>query len=205
MGHGTAGVDAEELVGNGAGSTVAAADVGSAGTQDGCVSALSPAGTEFQNGTALGSPDDPVGLGRDQALMVDAQQDVGLDQLGLDGRRPDSDDGFSGEHGGSFGYGPDVAGEPEIGQIGQEFLAEDLAAPEIFDIFRVKMQVLHILDDLLQTCGNGESAPVRTLAEEHIKIGDAVLIAVCEIALAHGQLIEIAQHGQIQLVVYNHC
>ncbi|CAN4020611.1 putative transcriptional regulator, partial [Dysosmobacter welbionis] len=67
------------------------------GSGDGAVRALGPAGAELQHRSPLGRPDDPVGLGGDQALVVDGQQGEGLDQLGLDGRRPDRHHRLPGE------------------------------------------------------------------------------------------------------------
>lgn len=89
MGHGAAGRYAVQLVGDRAGGACAAADISRPGSGDGAVRALGPAGAELQHRSPLGRPDDPVGLGGDQALVVDGQQGEGLDQLGLDGRRPD--------------------------------------------------------------------------------------------------------------------
>ena len=136
--------------------------------------------------------------------MVDAQQHIGLHQLGLNGGSADGDDWLIGENGRSLGHGPDIAGELEVRQILQKFLAEHIPAPQIFDIFRAEMQLLHILDDLLQPCRNGKAAAVGALAEEQVKIGNPVAVARGEIALAHGQLVVVAKHGEIQFVVDNH-
>ena len=66
------------------------------------------------------------------------------------------------------------------------------------------MQVPDILDDLLQTRRNGKAAAVGTLAEEHIEIADAVLVAPLKVAVAHGQLIEVAEHGEIEFFAGSH-
>ena len=57
-------------VGLDAGGAGAAGDVGGAGAQDGGFCALGTAGTEFCHRTTGGSPNDAVGLGSDQRLMV---------------------------------------------------------------------------------------------------------------------------------------
>ena len=57
---------------------------------------LSPAG-DIQHRAATGGTGDAVGLGGDQALVVDGQQREGLDELGLDGLGPDDDHGLTGE------------------------------------------------------------------------------------------------------------
>ena len=63
---------------------------------------------------------------------------------------------------------------------------------------------MHIMNDLLKTGSNGKAAAIRALTIEDIEIADSVLIAIFEIAIGHGKLIEIAQHGQIQFFVVNH-
>ena len=184
---------------------MAAANVGSTGTQNGSISTLSAAGTEFQNSTAFGSTNHTVGLGGDEALVVDTQQQVGLDELGLNSGGTDRQDGLIGEHGSTLGHCPDIAGEMEISQIRQELLAEELPATKVFDILRGEVQVLNVLDDLLQTGSDGKAAAIGTTAEEQIEIGNPVLIAGGKIALGHGQLVKITEHGQIEFIVDNHC
>ena len=81
MGHRAAGRNAVELVGQRAGRALAAADVSGARAIDRRVDALRPAGAEFQNGAALRGPHDAVGLRRDEALVVERQQQKRLDEL----------------------------------------------------------------------------------------------------------------------------
>ena len=45
---------------------------------------------------------------------------------------------------------------------------------------------------------DGKAASVRDRAEINVKIGDAIFEAGLEIAVAHGQLVEIAEHGHVQ-------
>ena len=137
--------------------------------------------------------------------MVDAQQHIGLDKLCLNGRCTDRDNRLIGENGRTLGNRPDIAGKLEICEVGKEFLAEHIAAAEIVDILRSKVQILNILNNLLQTCRNGEAAAVGTFPEEQVKVGNAVTVACGKIALAHGQLIVVAEHGEIQFIVDNHC
>ena len=204
VGHGAAGAHAEELVGDGAGGAVAAADVSGAGTQHGGIGTLGPAGTELQNGTALGGPDNAVGLGGDQALVVDAQQQVGLNELGLDGGSADSDQGLLGKDHGALGHGPDIAGELEILQILQEGLGEEVPRPQVGDVLFGEVQLLDVADDLLQTGRDAEAAAVGATTEEQVEVGDAIFVAVFKVAVCHGQLVEITEHGQVQFAVGIH-
>ena len=59
------------------------------------------------------------------------------------------------------------------------------------------MEILDIVNQLAQARTDGEAALVRHVAEEHIEIGDMVLHLRLEIAVPHGQLIEVTEHGQI--------
>ena len=124
--------------------------------------------------------------------MVDAQQHHGFNELCLDSGSADGEDGLSGEHGGAFGDGPDVTGELEVLQVVQKFFHEAAFGTEVFDVLVRKGQVLDVVYHLFQTCGDGETAFVRNGAEEHIKVGDAVFQRRLEVAVCHGQLIEVA-------------
>ena len=89
-------------------------------------------------------------------------------------------------------------------QIGEELLAEQVPAAEILDVLVGEVQVLDVVDQLLQSGRDGEAAAVRYLAEEHVKVGDAILAAGFKVAVAHGQLVEIAEHGHVQLFLCFH-
>ena len=200
MGHGTACGDAVELVGDGTCRTLAAADKRGPGAGDGAVRALCPAGTKFQHGPSLGRPDDPAGLGGDQALVVDGQKGKCLDQLGLNGGSPDGDHRLPGENGSSFWNRPDVTGKMEIAQVLQKFLGEHLLFPEILDVLLIKMQVFDIVDQLIEPCADGKTALVGHVPEEHVEIRDPVLIPRFEVSIPHRQLIKVAEHRHIQLL-----
>ena len=132
--------------------------------------------------------------------MVELQEHIGLQQLGLDGRGAHGDDRLPREDGRSLGYGPDIPGEVEIREIGEKVLGEDAAAAEIGNVLRIEVQVLNIVDDLLQPRRNGKAAAVGHIPVKHVKIGDAIPHPALPIAVAHGELIEIAEHGQIDPV-----
>ncbi len=204
MGHGAAGRYAVQLVGDRAGGACTAADISRPGSGDGAVRALGPAGAELQHRSPLGRPDDPVGLGGDQALVVDGQQGEGLDQLGLDGRRPDRHHRLPGEDRRPLRHRPDVARETEVPQVAQEILGEQVLVPQEGDVLLVEVQVLNILDQLFQTRADREPAVVRHVAEKHIEIGDPILEPCPEIAVAHSQLIKIAEHRQIEFLFRFH-
>ena len=131
--------------------------------------------------------------------MVELQQDIGLQQLRLDRRSADGQQRLAGEHGRALRHRPDVAREAEMAQIVQKFLRKQPLPAQIREVFLGKMQVLHIVDDLIQPGADGEAAAVRHLAEKHVEIRDPIALSAPEIAVAHGQLIKIAEHGQVGL------
>ena len=136
--------------------------------------------------------------------MVDGQQQEGLDELGLDGRSPDGDEGLIGEDRGAFGDGIDIAGELEVFQVGQELLVEHLPVPEVLDVLRGEVEVLDVLHHLLQTGGNGVAALVGNGTEVQVEVGDAVPVTALEISIAHGELVEVTQHGHVQALTSIH-
>ena len=136
--------------------------------------------------------------------MVDGEEGEGLDELRLDRRGANHHQRLLGEHGRALGDGVDVAGEAEVLQIRKKFLGEHIAAAEVLNILVGEVQVLDVVDELLQTGCNGEAAAVGHLAEEYIEVGDAVLAAGFKVAVAHGQLVEVAEHGHVQLFLCFH-
>ena len=136
--------------------------------------------------------------------MIDAQQGVGFNELGLGGRSPDGDQGLPGEHRRPFRHCPHVAGKLKTAQIVQKILLEQVLAPEIGDVVLIEVQVLDVLRQLFQPRGDGEAAPVGHAAEKHVEVSDAVLHPLAEIAVGHGHLIKVKQHGQVQLLLAFH-
>ena len=132
--------------------------------------------------------------------MVDAQQHHGFHKLGLDGRPAHGDNGLPGEDGRALGNGPHVAGECKIPQVFQEFLAEDMFGVEVLDVLLGEGQVLQVLHQLLHAGHNGEAAVVGHLAEKHVEIANGVLEPVGKIAVGHGELVKIGEHGQVWLL-----
>ena len=175
VGHGAGGGGAVPLVGHGAGGGGTAGDVAGPGAQQGAVRPLGPAGAELRHRPALGGPDDAVGLGGDQTLVVQGEEKEGLDKLSLDGGGTDGEDGLVGEDRGALGDGPDVAGELELPEEGQKLLAEAALGAQIGHILLVKAQLLDVLHHLGQTGRDGKAPLVRDGAVEHVKVADTVL------------------------------
>ena len=135
--------------------------------------------------------------------MVQGQQQVGFDELGLDGGGAHGEDGLPGEDGGALRDGPDVAGKPEVPQVLQKFRGEAALAPQVFEILLLEPEVLDVIDHLLQPRGDGKTAAVGDVAEKYVEVADPVLQAGLEIAVAHGELVEIEQHRVVDVVLHN--
>lgn len=73
--------NAEALVGNGAGGSCTAGDIGGSGSENSAARSLSAAGTEFTDSASFCGADDPVGFCSDQRLMIESKKDKGLDKL----------------------------------------------------------------------------------------------------------------------------
>ena len=197
MRHGTHCRHAEQYIRHGTGGGGTAADIGSPGAVDGTIIPLSPTGAEFHHRTPMGCPGNAVGLGGNERLMVDGEQQHGFQQLRLHHRAPDDHHGFVGKDRCALGYRPYIAFKMEVRQIVQELLAEDSPAPQVGNVLLIELQILHVVDELLQARKDGKAAIVRNFPEKHIKHRNGVLPPALEITIRHGELIKVNEHRQI--------
>ena len=204
MRHGPGGGHAVDLVRDRTGRSRAAADKRGPCPGHRARDALRAAGAEFQHGPPFRGAADAAGFCGNQALMVEFQQHIGFQKLGLDGRRAHGDHRLARENRGSFRNCPDVPVKTEILQGLQEFLVKHPASAQIRDIVLGKMQVLDIVNNLLQTGGNRITAFIRHAAEENVKIRDPILISRFPVTVPHGQFVKIAEHGQVDAVCRSH-
>ena len=195
MRHRAAGRNLVVTVGQNAGGTLTAADVGSAGTEDSAVVALCTAGAELEHRTTFCRTRDAVRLGGDQGLVVDGQQDHGFDKLCLDHRPGHRYERLARKYRRTLGYGPYVAFKLKIAQIIEEGLREALAAAKICNILLGKMQVVEVFNQLFHACHDGISAAVRYTAEEHIEVCAAVADTLFEVSVRHRKLVKVSEHG----------
>ena len=133
--------------------------------------------------------------------MVDDEQDIGLDELRLNGGRAHRQDRLTREDRRALRHGVNIAREVKIMQVGQKFLAEELPAAQIGDVAVGEMQILDVFDHLLQTGCDGKAAAVRNVSVKHVEIADAVAHLAGEEPVSHRQLIEVAEHGHVQFFV----
>ena len=200
MSHSAKSGGAKNLVRNSACSTCTAADISSPCTGHCTVNTLSTTGTEFQHSAAFRGAANAVCLGGDKTLVVELQQQIGLNELGLNGGSTDNNGGLHREDGSSFGDSPYITCKFEVCKIIEETLREKISASQIFYIFCLKMQILDIVDDLFQTGTDSVSTFIGNAAVEDIKIAHGILHIFCKITIAHGQLVKITEHGKINSV-----
>ena len=136
--------------------------------------------------------------------MIQRQQDEGFNKLRFRRGGSHRHDRFIGKDRRSFGNSPDIAVEGKILQIGEEFFIKDPFFPQKRDIFLIETEIFNIVDDLLQTGGNGESAAIGDLTEKHIEISDLVFPAVFIVTVGHGQFIIVAKHCIIIFLFHLH-
>ena len=197
MGH-SAGSGNSEIPGrHDAGGGPAAADIRRTGAEIGGIITLRTAGAELHDGTTFRRAADAVGLGGDEALVVEGDQQQRLQQLAFDGRALHRDDGLVGEDGYPLLNGPDVAVQLKMGQVIEELLVEHSGGAQIVDVFLGKAEVVHRVHELLQAGHDGVTAVIGDVAEKHIKDSDLVLVALVQVARRHGQLVKICHGGQI--------
>ena len=136
--------------------------------------------------------------------MVHGQKRERFKQLRLDRGRAHDDHRLFREDGRALGHGVNVAAEVEVCKIVEEFLAEDTSPAQVVDVLLVEVQILDIVDQLVKTGGNGVPASVRHRAEINVEIGNAILEPCFQVTVAHGQLVKVAEHGHIELLIGFH-
>ena len=132
--------------------------------------------------------------------MVDGQKDHGFDKLGLNGRAPHGNNGFTGENRGAFRHGPHVTFEFEVAQVVDKFRPEDFFAFQIGQIFFGKVQVIQVIYHLLYPGHNGKPAAVGHRAVEHIKIDDGIAIPSGQVTVGHGDFVKVGEHGEVDRI-----
>ena len=202
MRHGPECLDAHVSLADRAGRSDAAADIGCSCPVDRRRSAVGSAAAEFHDGSALRRPHDAVGLRRDQTLVVDHQQDHRLDELCLHDRTADRQDRLTREDRGAFRDRPDIAFKLKILQIVEELFAHPALAAQELDVLFRKLQIFHVLDDLVQPREDRETAVIRHIAEKAVKIGDVILHACFKITVGHCQFIKVGQQRQVHFICH---
>ena len=193
MGVGSLHRHVEHFAGEHVGGADTAGDHGGSGAVDSRVRSLGPAQAELHDAVALGRVDDALGLGGDQALVVDDVEQGRLHQLGLHDGGDDLHQGFPGEYDGALGDRVDIAGKAELMEIVQKVFLKHVQAAQIFDLVVGKMQVLNVLDHLFQPGADSEAVAVGIGAVKHIKDHRLVGVFFFKIPLHHGQLIQVGQ------------
>ena len=197
MSHCAACRNAVKLVGQRACRACAAADISSPCAENGSGSSLSAARTEFENRPSLSGAHDAVSLGGDKGLVIEHEKHVGFDQLRLDRRGADGENRLVRENGSSLGNSPDVAGEAEAFEVFEKLLVKNALGAEVRDVVIVKVKLFDVVDNLLKTCRNSEAAVVGNRAEKYVELHLALVEVVFEVAVGHGEFIEVTQHSQI--------
>ena len=89
-------------------------------------------------------------------------------------------------------------------QIAEKLLAENAPAAQILDILLVEMQILDVVDQLVKACRDGIASAIGYGTEVNIEIGNAILKSGFQVTVAHRQLVKVAEHGHVQLLVGLH-
>ena len=132
--------------------------------------------------------------------MIHHVKNSRLDQRRLQNRSHHLDDRLIREHDGSLGDGIDVTRKMKTAQVLQEIFLKDSQAPEILNTLVREAQILDVLNDLIQSAGDGITVAAGIFTVKRIKDGDAFL-AFFEIALHHCQFVEVCQKREIPMFI----
>ena len=102
----------------------------------------------------------------------------------------------------SLRHRPYITFKFKVSEIFKKIIAKDPLTPQEFDIFIGKFQILQICHKLFHTGHYGIASSVRNASEEHVEIGDVICHACLKIAVGHGELVKVCQHGQIHFVFH---
>ena len=199
MGHRAQRRDAVFFSGIGRGRSSHSADVSGTGAEISRIEIMRAAGAEFHDRPAVSCLHDAPCLGRDQRLMVHAQQHRRLQQLRVDDLRLYPDQRLIREHRGAFRDRIQIAGKVKMTQVIEEFLREFVQRAQIIDVLLFKMKVLDIADHFLQAGADAVASAIGIAAVKHVE-DDFLLLVAVEVALAHRQFIEVHDQAQIALV-----
>ena len=203
MRHGAGCGNAVDFVRDRAGGAVATADVGGARPEDRGVCSLRSARTELADRSSLCRTRQTSRLGGDERLVIDRHEHVGFNELCLDRPAANRHERLAGKNDRAFGDRPDVAFKVKVTQKVQKLLRKAVFAPQVGNIVLVKMQVVDIIHDLFQSRANGKAAVIRVVSVKDVEIDDFIAHAGFEIAVAHGKLIKIAEHGQVSRKIFH--
>ena len=173
------------------------ADVSRAGTVVGGISAVGATGAKFQHGATGSGVDNTRCFGRDERLVVQGEEEIGFDDVAVNQRCAHAEERRVGEDDAAFRHCPDVAPEVEIGEVVEEGVAEHALAAQEGDVFFVEAQVLQVIQHLAESGEDGVTPAIRHTAEVVVKVGNFVLPAFVEMALRHGQFVEVGQERAV--------
>ena len=85
------------------------------------------------------------------------------------------------------------------GQVNKYIKAVVTNAPadNQIQVTQIERKILEIVDELPDARHDGKAAVVGDMAEKHVEPRDLVAHTVFKIAVCHGQLVKVRQHGQI--------
>ena len=179
------------------GGSCAAGNYGSSCTIRSGIRSLCAAKTELHDGSALCGVADPGGFGCNQTLMIDDAQNGGFHKLRLHDGSDNLYNRLSRENQRTLRNAVDITVKMKICKIIQKIRIENTGTAQIFNVLRREVQILDVTDQLFYAAHDGISSAKGIVSEKCIKDHGLVLIPMLEIALHHGELIEIGKQCQI--------
>ena len=124
--------------------------------------------------------------------MVDDVEQRGFDELSFGKRRADGHNRLHGEHDFALSHRVHVAGEAEVFEVVEKVLGERAERAQVLYVACGKAYVFDILHRLLKPGGYGV-VYLTFSAEEHVEGRERIVDSALEIAVHHGELIEIGE------------
>ena len=190
VGHGAAHRDAVALPGGDVGGAVHAADVGGTGRRQRPVQPLGAAQPELVHAPAGRRLHHPRRLGGDQGLEVDHVEQQALQELRLGEARGHPQQRLAGEHRRPLRRRVQRAPKPPPLQEAQELRAKRPQPLQVLQLTGVEAQRRGRVDHVLQARGQRVGAAERRPPEEQLE-GDLGVVALQEVALHHGELVQV--------------
>ena len=132
--------------------------------------------------------------------MVDKGQHSCFNELCLADGRLDTYQRLIGEDDRAFGHGIDFPGKAQLPEKVQKCFAEQVQGTQIGDILFIKVKVVDIVDNAFHSA-HDRITGLLPGPEKNIEYRFILIHALGEIAVHHGELIEVRHHGKISFLV----
>jgi len=187
------------------GSGDAPSEVGGAARAHSSVGSLGAPESEFENGVAVSGVTKVGGFGGDEGLEVDDVEEGGFDELALEKRPANADDGLVGEGELAFGEGIDFELPIEPAEVVEIAVAEEgfvIASGEGGEVVEFSFGEGEAVEEVGGGTGAGHDGrfpPEGCMAVEEMEDGLAVGHLIFPVSITHRELVEVGEERRLGL------